>query len=118
MKEDLPTPDGPMMTSDGDEGQRLTELMDPGSRQYWRYSVLLWADILRRFPYLPAERERLLRHRLLVAHLRLARICLSHGNPTGLVHLLRAAAVSPDLFTRSLLKRRPSEEELLPSLAP
>ena len=105
---------GCIMTADDGSGTRLTAQMDARSRLYWLYSARIWRDVLARFPHLPSQRRRLLRHRLLVAHLHLAREGLRRFDPRGLWHLLRAAGADPGLFLASLRGKRPSEEELLP----
>lgn len=105
---------GCVMTADDGSGTRLTAQMDPRSRRYWLYSVMIWRDVLRRFPGLEPRRRRLLRHRLAVAHLSLARHGLGRLNPLGAWHLAMALAASPPLLLGRLVGRRPQEEDLVP----
>ena len=105
---------GCVMTADDGTGTRLTAQMDPQSRSFWSYSVQLWRDIRQRFPHLEPPRAQLLRHRLLVAHLRLARHDLRHAHPRGLLHVAHALQTSPRLLLDTLLRRRPSEAQLVP----
>jgi glycosyltransferase involved in cell wall biosynthesis len=105
---------GCVMTADDATGTRLTAQMDSQSRSFWKYSVELWCDIRRRFPHLDPLRAQLLRHRLLVAHLRLARHDLRHAHPRGLLHLAQAFRSGPALFLASLMRRRPDEAQLVP----
>ena len=105
---------GCVMTADDGTGTRLTAQMDPRSRRYWRYSVMIWRDVLRRFPDLDPPRRRLLRHRLAVAHLGLARHDLRRASPVCAWHLAQALVASPPLFLSRLLGRRTREEDLLP----
>lgn len=105
---------GCVMTGDDNTGTRLTSQMDPKSRKYWQYSIQIWRDVLQRFPSLEPARKKLLRHRLLVAHLNLARGAFKKANPKAIGDLAAGFLAAPGLFFASLLGKRPSEAELVP----
>ncbi len=95
---------GVHMTSDDDSGGRLTTAVGNKTAKYWRLSTLMWRDLLARGKALRPDQRALLRDRLAVAHLRVARHALRDRRLLAVPGaLFRAAAASPKRMLQSAL---------------
>lgn len=103
---------GTIMTADEEAG-RLTAVMQPGSEKYWRYSSMLWSDLLSRFEEADRAAGSPLLYRTFRSSWQLARRRLRRLRPAGLVDLARAFRSSPGLFLASCLRQRPPEAEFV-----
>lgn len=106
---------GTVMTSD-EQGERLTAELTPETLGYHGYSIMLWADILGRFPDLQGKHRSRLRYRLSRSHLSSARLEAQGGRlGHAAAHFVKALRTSPSYVLRSLSGRRRSELELFES---
>lgn len=94
---------GAQMTSDDDSGRRLTTAVGSRTRAYWLYSLLMFSDLLNRFPDLAAVHRRDLRMRLALSHLRLAGLGLRDRQPLyALGQLARSVFTHPGPFAKAV----------------
>lgn len=97
---------GVQMTSDDDSGRRLTEEFGPASRDWWLQTRLMYADVLERFPHLPAEHRRRVKARLAAAHVQLGKDAWrSRRSGAATRHVLRGARVAPTRVGASAARR-------------
>lgn len=103
---------GTVMTSD-EQGERLTAELTPSTLGYHAYSIMLWSDILARFPDLGgAERSRLT-YRLARSRISSMRLEASRGMlGKATAHLLRALLASPPYVLRTMFGRPRGEVDL------
>lgn len=70
---------GTIQTDDDSSGGRLTVALSNQGEVFHVTSILVWSDLLRRFPELPLHGRKLLRRRLASSHGQLARLALRRG---------------------------------------
>jgi hypothetical protein len=93
---------GTVMTAD-DTGGRLTVVADSNSKVFAVHTVDLYADLLTRYPDLPAEHRDELRVRLVEGRLKQASLAVRERDFVGAVGpLLRAARMDPARVARRL----------------
>ena len=80
---------------------------------YHEYSIILWRDILARFPDLPRDYASRLNFRLARSHVTSMRLEAKEGMlGKATVHLLRALVASPAHVVRTLFGRPRGEDDL------
>ncbi len=97
---------GVHMTADDDSGGRLTTAVGNKTAKYWRLSTLMWKDLLQRGSHLNGSQKALLRDRLAVSHLRVARLAAKEGHWAAVPGALgRAAKANPKRIVQALLAK-------------
>ena len=87
---------GTIQTSDDQSGGRLTTTISNSTQRYWRCSILMWGDLLKRVPAGDVASKRLLQQRLCISHIRFGVKAAKAGQVLSLpIHLLRAFLASP-----------------------
>lgn len=96
---------GAEATAQDTSGGRLTAAHGPQKPDYWRYTVVMYEEVLAGdYPLSPSQR-RDLRERVATAHIHLARFALRARHvPSSLGHLARSFARHPRRFTGGLLR--------------
>ncbi len=87
---------GTIQMDDDRSGQRLTD--NSGGIEHWQASIIIWTDLLKRFPKLPPSGRRLLRSRLADAQFQLAKKSLLDLQLAACIHFLLAATKSYPLW--------------------
>jgi glycosyltransferase involved in cell wall biosynthesis len=92
---------GTIQTSDDRSGGRLTTTHSNSTQRYWRCSILMWADLLKRVPSGDLASRRLIEQRLCISHVRFGVRAAKRGQLVSLlIHGFRAILASP----RTVLK--------------
>lgn len=97
---------GCVQTADDHAANRLTMMVSERSESYWRHYILLWGEVLEKYPTLTTTHRRLVRWNLAESHVCLARWLRRAGRSReALPQLVRAALADPELAFWLLRKR-------------
>lgn len=91
------------LTADDSSGGRLTAAAGVGTADYAECTVLLYRDLLGRWPDLAPQVRRELRTRLMDGYLDQASAALHRRDPSGLAPLVRAFRIDPSTVVRRTL---------------
>ncbi|MDF1839516.1 MAG: glycosyltransferase family A protein [Planctomycetota bacterium] len=97
---------GTIQTSDDQSGGRLTTTISNTTQRYWRCSILMWGDLLKRVPPGDLASRRLLEQRLCLSHIRFGVKAAKRGHIHSLlIHGCKAFLASPRTVLSALGKK-------------